>query len=313
MNKSLTICFPTARKKPCFYDWFIESLLPQVFAEDIIEVIQVKHGASPDVIRFTAPSGAIVEFRTVPPKPTIWSGPGKITKDEWWSKSNDLNTAICLARNEWFATCDDRSVLLPSWLEAVRRAMQGGYAVAGAYEKRHNLKVENGVITDMGHCDGTDPRSPAGADHRASVHNEPVAAPASWWFGCTNALPMEWCLQVNGYEELLNGLGMEDVIFGMMLSNNGYPIKYDPRMKAIQDRTPGETGPVMKRSSFERWPNDKQDKGHAALKRFSHCKQAQHPVDIRALRGSVLVGNPFPPVAAEPHLDWWNKQRIDSL
>ena len=59
-------------------------------------------------------------------------------------------------------------------------------------------------------------------------------------FGCTFALPLEWALQMNGFEEGCDGLSMEDVIFGLMLKNNGFRIDYDPQMRMIEDRTEGE-------------------------------------------------------------------------
>lgn len=305
--KSLTIASPTARTEP-HLDWLIDSLLPQVFADDRIEVIQVKHGAEPEIAQFSAPSGATINVRIVPPKPTVWSGPHKITKDEWWSKSNDLNSAICLARGEWFATVDDRAVLLPGWLDAIRQAMAGDYAVAGSYSKRHGLIVQNGVIIDRGQLDGTDPRSPNGDDHRRGLGL--VNAPGNWWFGCTNALQLEWCLQVNGYSELHDSLRAEDTHFGIMLQNNNYPIRYDAQMEVVQDRTPGQCGPDLKSTSKEKHSNDRADKGHAAIRRFAKAKFSEHHWNIREVRASVQRGEPFPHHGGQPDKDWFDGQKI---
>lgn len=304
--KSLTIAQCTCRTEP-HLDWLIDSLLPQINAGETVEVLQIKHGASPEIARFAAPSGATVNVRIEPPKPTVWSGPFRLCKDEWWSKSNDLNSAICLARGEWFATCDDRSVLMPGWLDAVRRAMEGEYAVCGSYSKRHNVIVQNGIIIDRGSHDGTDPRS-SGGDHRRTMGI--VKAPGQWWFGCTNALPLEWALQVNGYSELYDSLRAEDCNFGMMLQNNNYPIRYEIGMEVLQDRTPGQCGPVLKSTCKEKHPNDVHDKGHAALKRYSRARASQHHWNIREIRAQVQAGMPFPHHNGQPATDWFDGQPI---
>lgn len=311
--KSLTIAATTARHEP-YLDWLIDSLLLQVSADENVEIIQVKHGAEPAVSQYTAPSGAIVHVRIVPQKPNVWSGPQRLTKDEWWSKSNDLNTAICLATGEWLACVDDRSVLLPTWLDAVRRAMEGDYAVAGSYCKRHNMAVESGIIKDWGIHDGKDPRSISGDDHRKAGITGIVNAPGAWWFGCTNALPLEWALQVNGYNELRDSLRGEDCDFGNMLKNNNYPIRYDVSMEVAQDRTPGQCGPDLRSDCKETKPCDPRDKGHAALKRFAKAKFSEHDFNIRAVRESVQRGEPFPNIDPNKKVfDWFDGQDISTM
>jgi len=306
----LTIIYITSRLRPQF-DWFYESLLAQGGKD--VEVIFVDTFAERSATqqRFMFVEG--YNIKHVPPKPTVWQGKHRITKQDYWAAANARNTGICLCRTEWIAFVDDRSVLMPGWLDAIREAMAGNYAVCGAYEKRHNMKVENGIIADTGQYDGTDPRSPGGRDHRESLSLlVPIKAPGSWWFGCTNALPLEWALKVNGYEEGCDSLSLEDCIFGMMLENNGLPIMYDARMKVVQDRTPSELGTPMRRTSKERHPKDKSDKGYAALRRFGQCKQTMVTPDLRGLRQHILNGGEWP-IPAEPQLDWFDGQRIETM
>lgn len=123
-------------------------------------------------------------------------------------------------------------------------------------------------------------------------------------------MPLEWALNVNGFEELVDGLGAEDYMMGMMLSNAGYTAKYDPRIKVIQDRTPGECGPVMPKTSKERFPNDKEDKGHKAIERFGTQKRTSHVWNLREIREKVLRGEPFPPSSMGPRLDWFDNLPI---
>jgi len=189
--------------------------------------------------------------------------------------------------------------------------MDGDYAVAGSYSKRHNMIVENGIIKDWGSHDGTDPRSPGGEDHRKAAGI--VNAPGAWWFGCTTALPLEWALQVNGYNELRDSLRGEDCDFGIMLQNNNYPIRYDVTMETVQDRTPGQCGLGLRSTCKEKHPNDKWDKGHSALKRFSKSKSSEHPFNIRVVRAAVQRGDPFPHHGGQPSHDWFDGQPINEM
>ena len=190
---------------------------------------------------------------------------------------------------------------MPTWMEAVRRAMVGEYAVCGSYEKRSGMTVENGVIVNAGIVTGKDNRDSGSQDVRQ--------ANGGYWYGCTTALPLEWALNVNGYEELLDGMSFEDIPFGMMLNNNGYPIRYDPTMKLIEDRTPGELGPVMRREDKGVSPNDK---SHAALKRFGVAKSADNfGWNLRDIRARLERGAGFP--VPDPEFiwrDWYDGQLI---
>lgn len=243
-----------------------------------------------------------LNIRHVDPKPTVWSGPHRLCKSDYWSKANSGNTALCLCKSSWIAFVDDRSVLSPTWLQAVREAMEGNYCVVGTYEKHENMRVENGEILEYGPITGTDHRRVIGRDRKPCI--------GTWLFGCTFALPLEWALQVNGFDENMDSLGQEDTQFGSMLDANGFDIRMDKRMHVIQDRTPGECGPEMKRTSKERFQHDTQDRGHEAIRRFYGKKQAGHVWNIREMRASVLSGNPFPNTDSFPRNDWWDGQPI---
>lgn len=301
---SLTIAFITSRDNPKF-QWFLDSLYRQGrdFNIIIVDAFASKRnvpGYQMAEIEDEWPSGVI---RITEPKPNIWQGPHRLTGSDWWAKSNALNTSLCYCKTDWFASVDDRCVLDHGWYSAVRSAMASNYAVCGSYEKRVNMVVENGEIVEPGTIVGFDHRCD-GHPHRAKK-----CAPG-WFFGCSFALPTEWALQVNGWNEYLDGLSAEDTHFGHMLANNGFDIRFNPEMKVIQDRTPGECGPEMKRSSKERFQHDTEDKGHAAIRRFFGEKQSSHPWNIRELRASVLSGDPFPLPDVMPRLDWFDSKPI---
>lgn len=305
---SLTVCYITSRLQPRIR-WFLESLHNQ--GEHVDEIIIVDFYAANEGRRDKVRAIAGRDIIHVEPKPTVWQGPHRLTKENFWAASNARNTGICMCRADWIAFVDDRSVLLPGWSKSVHQAITGNYAVFGAYQKRHSLIVQNGIIVHGGIVTGEDSRERYIMDHRNG--EAPSKCPGEWAFGCNLALPLEWALQVNGYEELMDGLSVEDVVFGKMLENNGFDLRYDRRMKIIEDRTVSELGTPMLRTSKEKHPHDETDKGHAALKRFCGLKRTEHHWNLRSIRESVLREEPFPHHNGQPEFDWFDRQKISEM
>lgn len=298
----INICYLTSRRQPEI-GWFFDSLRNQQLPTDDVKIIVVDAYADDSERRANFRSLAHQEFLHVLPKPSVWQGQHRLTKENWWAVSNARNTGLIYADDGWISWNDDRSVLLPTWFEALRQAMVEGYACAGAYEKRHHLQVQDGRILDMGTLSGADPRS--------GNPLESVPAPGNWWFGGTAALPVEWALKVNGMDETCDSLGLEDNLFGMMLKNNRLPIRYDLRMKLVEDRTPG---PAQESSMFRRTdkgvsPNDK---SHALLRKLQALKRAIHDWDIADVRRRVLAGEP-PPIPTTPTQDWYDGQPLSEF
>lgn len=301
MNRPLTIAYITAREDP-HIEWFLQSLRPQINEDDNLSVLIVDALADERGLKtWNTITDADWHFQHTLPKPTVWQGKFRITKDNWWAASNARNTALLLAETEWIAFLDDRCVLMPGWLAAIRRAMHFGYAVCGTYEKRVNMTVKDGVIVHGGTIIGEDTR--VGSD------NGVVRAPGEWFFGCTNALPLDWALAVNGYDETCDGLSMEDVIFGLMLQNNGYPICYDRRMKIVEDRTPEQIGKPMRREDKGVSPKDK---SHTMLAMLRDLKRAMHQWDLREIKKSLSEGHEFP-IPKEPTNDWYDGQPLSEM
>jgi hypothetical protein len=304
----LTVAYITSRKEPKF-EWFIDSLVNQMSPEDKLHVIVVDTfnetrdwKLNPRFFEFDN-----IKLRNVEPKPTIWQGKHRITKDDWWAASNARNTAICLCETEWIAFLDDRCVLLPGWLEAVKKAMRENYVVLGSYEKRSKMVVEKGFIRGFDSLIGKDPRLTQAPQGKKNC-------PHSWMFGCTFAMPLAVALEINGFEEAADGLSMEDSLFGLMLRNAGHQLTYDPSMRMIEDRTEGECAPVMKRSSKEKHPNDVGDKGHAALKRFGILKRTEFTPNLSAIREDLRSGRGFPTHLPESDpVDWFDGQKIREM
>ncbi len=301
----LTIVYATSRRDPKI-EWFFDSLSKQVKRGDKIDIVVVDHFANEEghakktmerfLKAFQMCPGEIPKVTISNPKPTIWQGEHRITKEDWWAKSNALNTGICLCKTDYIAFVDDRCVLAPTWLDAVEEAMRDGYATCGSYEKRHNLKVEQGVVVDPGTDIGGDTRP----QDRGVIRMRD-------WYGSSGVLQLEWCLRVNGFsEDVCDSLGMEDSVFGINLRNNGCAVYYDPRMKIIEDRTPGEIDGALKRTD---WGISPDDASHAVLEKFKEQKTSLNSFDIRKVRDAVLAGKPFPSPSAS-HTHWFSEENI---
>jgi len=296
--KPLTIVYTTARAEP-HIEWFLDSLKPQKKSQDIIKVMIVDLGCDQEWPATENLGDGIIRLA---PKPNLWQGKHRITKQDWWAKSNALNTGICLCQTEWIAFVDDRSVLGPRWLEEIRNASDNTYgnprAFCGGYQKRYNMEVVGGVIKQQGEVSGKDPRTNMPPHKLRS---------GSFWFGCTNAMPLEQALKVNGYpEDYCDGHSYEDTAFGRMLHNNSIALEYKRDMMIIEDRTPGKLGPDIRREDKGVSPNDK---SHALVAAFRGAKNSMNSYNIRDMRSSVLGGNPFPPPTGRI-TDWYDGQPI---
>ncbi len=310
MIKSLTIVYVTARHEPKV-EWFFDSLSLQCQSDNIrvivVDTFYNQNGRGKYV--GSAFGRATIsdknKLKHVEPKPTIWQGEHRITKEDFWAKSNALNTGIALCDTEWIAFLDDRSVLMPGWLQCVQDSMIHTYAVCGSYEKRAHMRVTNGEISNHGELLGTDIRTQRGFPHLTSD-----------WYGGSGALPLEWCLRVNGFaEKYCDGLGFEDIQFGITLRNNGFDMRYDSRMRIVEDRTQGEIDGALKRGSKPSPdPNNIYlAKDYQILEFMKDSKVSGNSYDLSELRNKVLKGEPFPPPCVLDHYDWFDGQWVGDM
>lgn len=304
--ESLTIAYATARRDPAF-QWFFDSLHPQIGDLDVRVIVVDMLAADRDLAGVDTHG---IPVRHVPCKPNIWQGAHRLTPRDWWALSTYRNTAVCLCETTWIAMLDDRCVLMPSYIGAIRRAMEGRYAVCGRYQKRYNMEVVNGAIAVEGQLSGEDPRLGAKRTQNKPGRHAPAAVPGNWFFGACNAQPLEWALEINGWDESCDPLGLEDCVYGAMLERRGRPIRYDPQMFMVEDRSSFAVEPPLAiRADKGKSPNDK---SHAILKRTAGSLRATHDIDLRAIRSSVLAGEPFP-IPTGPTTDWYDGQPLSEF
>lgn len=312
MKKHLTVAYCTSRKNP-HVEWFAQSLALQIKDDDNVSVVIVDRHADK---RYTP---ATVQFWTrkvepllmknlkvlcVPPKPCVWQGSCRLTKEDWFAASNSRNTALCLAEDGWIAYVDDLSVLMPHWLESVNEAMEKHYMVAGAYKKVLNLTVEQGLVKSF-------TEYPKGVDSRWNKGNDSSSVPISGreLFGCSCAMPVDDLLTINGWPEYCDGLGSEDYICGLVLNNAGFGFRYDRRMLTYESEESHWEEPRLRATDKGKSPNDK---SHAALRMAEGMKYFDNYFGnggIRKLRDEVLSGEPFRDIGV-PDRDWYDGQLI---
>lgn len=299
---TLTIAYITSRQDPKV-EWFYDSLRRQLIPQERLTIIVVDYYAPTTPIILNSVNLPHCKVIATAPKPSVWQGAHRLTKEDWFAASNARNTALCLAMDGYLAYVDDLSVLMPGWLAAVREHMVAGRFAFGAYQKVKNLVVESGKpISFEVHA----------RDNRIPQVSAPVT-PCSgrWLYGCSVCGPTEHFLQVGGWPEFCDGLGFEDCIMGHALQNLGFQMVYDTRMMTLESEEHHHTGKVFKKSDYGQSPNDK---SHAALGigKQSRYFENYYEGGIRRMREEVLSGKPFP-IARNPQHCWFTSKHLSEL
>ena len=233
----VSVVYVTHRPAPQF-DWFIDGLANQL-ADDDLEVILVDGLYSADraaevdrLVRGRFP------FRHVPPKPTPWNGPHRLTRRDYFAAASARNTGIVHATGEYIVFVDDCSVLMPGWWGEARAAARHGYVVAGAYDYHLQMVVADGVLR-------TSRPKEAGRDIRWERGDDTglVQIGGGELFGCSFGAPRRLLVEVNGLDELCDPIGGEDYQLGLRLEWAGARIFYSRRMLTVEsdDRSHGSS------------------------------------------------------------------------
>jgi hypothetical protein len=334
MKNMLSIGYLTCRKNPC-WQWFLDSLVAQsgwhpfdtevLICDFWMQEIPHLNWTLADVYsrkkEFTAIINKYMKILVFPPKPTVWSGPFRLTRNDYFSASNSRNTIIAHASGTHLAIVDDLSVLMPGWLSAFMQSIEQRYIVCGAFRKVKELEVENGTVKSfVDHPSGHDSRWKSGREDKA------VDCPGNWLFGCSLGAPVDAFLKINGFFEMCDstGIGLDDCSCGMALANTGHKLKYDRRMLTLESEERHHLEKPMLRMDKNRGKvievrpglTHPDEKGHALVKLFQNAKWFPNDFgpfpDLAALRKHVLAGGAFP-VVNRPVTDFYDGQPLSEL
>lgn len=307
MIPQITIAYLTCRVDPNL-NWFIDSIKRQNSGSlEGIKLIVVDHHAnSPN--RRTMLGIDDDSITLVEPKPNVWNGPFKLTKEDWFNPASARNTALCLCETSHLCYVDDLSIPSPTWLLNVKQACTSNLITLGSYRKIKNAVVENGFVCSFdNYPQGHDSRFAAGMD------NASVPCGGEWLFGCSLVAPVEALLTVGGWpESLCGGLGFEDSIMGLALENAGFKFQYSRSMLTYESEEHHHLDPSFKRSDYGVSPNDK---SHAVLNiAQSGCRYFENCYEggMRKMREEVLSGKPFPIIQC-PDREWYTGRLLSEL
>lgn len=301
----LELAYITSRKNSRFEEWFLPSLRRQIdWSSETPRIIKIDRYA--EAQHTVSIEG--FEVSVHPPKPSVWSGPHRLTKEDWFSASSYRNSALCLCRSSHIAYIDDLTVLGPRWWQTAMEAEQLDDTITcGLYQKVRNLVVEDGVPTSY--------EQPAsGIDNRMQIaRDEEGPCKGEWLYGCSLVAPVEALLSVDGFPSAIcDGLGFEDCLMGIVLENAGYKFRFNKRLFTLESEEAHFEEPAMKRSDYGTSPDDK---SHRALNIARQSKTFDNgfgPGGIRALRERVLAGEPFP-VKGTPAHEWYTGTPLQDL
>ena len=213
--KMLTIALTTLRTNPRF-DLFADSLAPQLNDSTEVLVIDGQLWYMKDRVQQLAEAVRNrFSYRHLPPKPTLWQGPHRVTSMDYWDACSARNTAFAFASGTQIAFVDDCMVIGDGFVEWHQRAARDGVALAGRYQSVRSETLDH---------QGLD------SDSRYLISGEPPSAvPCSgaWLFGMNMSVPLYYALKTNGYDEKFSGQGgSEDCDFGVRIERSGCKVLY---------------------------------------------------------------------------------------
>jgi glycosyl transferase family 7 (putative galactosyltransferase) len=266
-----------------------------------------------------AAKGRFGELIHVPPKPSVWQGPARLTTFDMFCGAGARNTAFCYARGEHVVFVDDLSVLLPGWASGHLHAAQFKYVMCGSTCKNLDMVVEDGIVKSF-------TLFPPGQDHRlrGAPKDGSVRCSGSWLFGGTFSVPLNAALDVNGFDEINNGIGCEDYDFGIRLDKSGQKICFNKTCGTMESEEAHHLEPhtLMLRIDKKLNPaiaNTIPGDGHSSNLLYDRLINAkspwttdQHQPNLRQLRDRILSGGQFP-IPTEPRRHWVDGQPLELI
>lgn len=258
----VSIVYVTCRKDPKFY-WFLASLKNELKGDySWVEVIIVDFWKETRSCRVPIRKhlGKDCRFIHTPPKPSVWQGSNRLTKENYFAAANARNTGIAFAQYANICFVDDLSVLVPGWFDKLQEGLKQSKILLGVYGKGSSMVVKKGII-EKAVVEGPN------NDHRIEIlekrHGEEGAknwnpCTGDWLFGCCFAMPLDYLLDCNGLDENSDSEGSEDALLGAILERrHGDAFRISTAFKILEAHDEHFDGHVFhrqikKRLSFDR-------------------------------------------------------------
>ena len=165
------------------------------------------------------------------PKPTVWQGPARLTKQDYWALNNARNTGIIHASGDHLVLFDDCMVVDCNFVARHAAAEARKIALCGSFKSYTTATVVKGNI-EQGDL------HPIGTDSRGTTMQRGYG---SWAWGLNFSVPLVYAVMANGYDEMYDGqAGSDDCDFGVRLERLRCPLVFDPSCLVYQVLTTHE-------------------------------------------------------------------------
>lgn len=210
----VTVTLVTKKREPKF-KYAFESLKEQTFPHDDFEYIIIDgyyDRRKEEVEKLIDKMNFDFPVIYLPEKSSRWKG-------QRFQICNARNTALIFANGTWIVNHDDCTKMEPDWIEkhVAWMEMRKDYIVTGSWIG-YQLVVDGEGIMGV-----------YGPEDRMKIIKEPQIVSAGWFYGQNCSYPLEAALNINGFDEELDGeMGQEDINLGIRLERNGFKVIYDP-------------------------------------------------------------------------------------
>lgn len=308
----ITIAYITNRIEPKI-EWFFDSLRNQIGSDPVKVIVVDFHAEASGRKNLVASKAYGLDVLHIPPKPSIWCGPSRVTNADCFDASGFRNTALLHCETDFIVYADDLSVLDQSWYREVKIAAERRGWTFGSYRKVNDLSVVNGTIAGFSdHEQGHDSRWPYSGQRPKAFK-----CPCEWLFGCSLVAPVDDLLDIGGWPEFLcGGMGYEDSALGVILKNRKTKTFFAPRMLTYEDnnmhllsgqwfsrRDPCRCNPCT---------TPRNDKSHAMLDMVSSAIRSPMNGDIRSERINVITGKGYDPLPEHP-VEWFTGKPLNEF
>jgi glycosyltransferase involved in cell wall biosynthesis len=236
----ITFVYITCRNEPKL-EWFVDALCNQKDSTPI-QLVIVDYALQFDDTRKELFSKIVrdrVDFIHVPSKPSPVQGKYRLTSKNYFSAGSARNTGICYAKYDYLVFVDDTSIIEEGSFSEIVKCARKNIVVGFGYKKVHDLSVVDGkVITKREEQSGIDSRWNQGTEFR-EMHGSQL-------YGYS-ASPLSVVLRVNGYDEICNTLGYEDLHYGILVSKLKIPVYYNKKVVFYESEELADQGNVFTR------------------------------------------------------------------